>query len=440
MAQLDETVRWRYVRRMLEARGGMDGPQFQPSDSLLDAVREHARILVVGAGGLGCELLKDLALMGFRQLDVIDMDEIDLSNLNRQFLFREADVGQPKADVAAAYLHRRVPGVQVTPHHCRLEDKDASFYRQFMLVACGLDSVQARRWISAMLVSLLEFEEDELDPSSSIPMVDGGTEGFKGNVRVVLPGRSACVECTLDLYPKQVNYPLCTIAHTPRLPEHCVEWVRVLRWGQEAPFGANVPIDGDDPEHVAWIHEQAQAHAARFGIAGVTQRLTQGVVKRIIPAVASTNAVISAAIAAECFKLVTGLHEPLNNFSLFSDADSVYAYSYEAERRPDCLVCSQRPRGLRLAADTTLTQLLALLEDVDGEYRMRAPSVLLVGQDGALRTLYMRGAALEKALAGNLARPLAELGCCEGCVINVADATHPNTLQFVLAFGEAVQQ
>ena len=54
-------------------------------------------------------------------------------------------------------------------------------------------------------VSLLEYENGELDQSSVVPMVDGGTEGFKGNARVIYPGMTACVECTLDLYPPQVS-------------------------------------------------------------------------------------------------------------------------------------------------------------------------------------------------------------------------------------------
>ena len=50
--------------------------------------------------------------------------------------------------------------------------------------------------------------------------------------------------------PVQISFPLCTIAHTPRLPEHCIEYARLLQWPKENPFGEDVPIDGDDPNHV----------------------------------------------------------------------------------------------------------------------------------------------------------------------------------------------
>lgn len=198
--------RWNHLKKVLERPGPFCHPEFECSPETLNFLMSSCKILVVGAGGLGCELLKNLAMMGFKHIHVIDMDTIDLSNLNRQFLFRQKDIGSSKAEVAAKFINARVPGCNVVPHFCKIQDFDSDFYRQFHIVVCGLDSIIARRWINGMLVSLLSYDDnEELDPSSIIPMIDGGTEGFKGSARVILPGMSACVDCTLDLYPPQVK-------------------------------------------------------------------------------------------------------------------------------------------------------------------------------------------------------------------------------------------
>jgi NEDD8-activating enzyme E1 len=104
-----------WMRNTLERSGPFCLPDFDHTPGMLYGLLSQCRLLVVGAGGLGCELLKDLALMGFTNLHVIDMDTIELSNLNRQFLFRRSDIGRPKAEVAAAYINNRIPGVTVTP-------------------------------------------------------------------------------------------------------------------------------------------------------------------------------------------------------------------------------------------------------------------------------------------------------------------------------------
>lgn len=226
--------------------------------------------------------------MGFKNIDVIDMDGIELSNLNRQFLFRRKDIGSSKAEIAAEFVNKRVPGCKVTPHFCKIQDFDGSFYSKFHIIVCGLDSIVARRWINGMLISMLRYEDGAVDPSSIIPMIDGGTEGFKGNARVILPGMNACIDCTLDLFPPQISYPLCTIANTPRLPEHCVEYVKIIQWDKESPF--KCALDGDDPEMITWVFEKAQERANNFNITGLSYRLVQGVLKHIIPAVSSTNA------------------------------------------------------------------------------------------------------------------------------------------------------
>eukprot|EP00971_Amphidinium_carterae_P011830 233104-Amphidinium_carterae.1 len=106
----------------------------------------------------GCEILKDLALSGFTDIHVIDMDTIDVTNLNRQFLFRQNDVGKAKAEVAASFINKRCGhmGVKVTPYCCKIQEKDESFYRQFNIIVAGLDNIGARRWMNATLHSMVD--------------------------------------------------------------------------------------------------------------------------------------------------------------------------------------------------------------------------------------------------------------------------------------------
>ena len=122
--------------------GPFSGPGYTRDVTSLDILRVESRVLVVGAGGLGCELLKGLALSYVYDLHVIDMDTIDVSNLNRQFLFRLSDCGQPKAKVAAERVMARCPGVNVQWYNKALQDFPASWYSKFDVVIAGL-SVKA---------------------------------------------------------------------------------------------------------------------------------------------------------------------------------------------------------------------------------------------------------------------------------------------------------
>ena len=79
-------------------------------------------------------------------------------------------MGKPKAEVAAAFVEKRVKGVKITPHVCKIQDKDEDFYMQFKMVVCGLDSVEAR-------VGMVDPE----NPESLKPLIDGGSEGLFRN-------------------------------------------------------------------------------------------------------------------------------------------------------------------------------------------------------------------------------------------------------------------
>uniref|UniRef100_A0AAY4E9Z9 NEDD8-activating enzyme E1 catalytic subunit n=1 Tax=Denticeps clupeoides TaxID=299321 RepID=A0AAY4E9Z9_9TELE len=432
--------RWNHLKKFLERSGPFTLPDFEPGTETLQFLLETCKILVIGAGGLGCELLKNLALSGFRNIHVVDMDTIDISNLNRQFLFRSKDVGRPKAEVAAEFVNSRVPGCNVTPHCQKIQDFDESFYRKFHIIVCGLDSVIARRWMNGMLISLLNYENGVVDQSTIIPLIDGGTEGFKGNARVILPGMTACIDCTLELYPPQINFPMCTIASMPRLPEHCIEFARILQWPKEEPFGDGVSLDGDNPEHIQWVFMKAQERASEFNITGVTYRLTQGVVKRVIPAVASTNAVIAAACATEAFKIATSAYVTLNNYLVFSDVDGLYTYTFEAERKENCSACSQVPQDLQFSSSAKLQDVLQYLTE-STSLQMKSPAITTTLQ-GKNKTLYLQVINIKRSLVFSFSLSPsvlvsltgAELGLADGQELAVADVTTPQTVLFKLNF------
>ncbi|KAJ3194290.1 hypothetical protein HK101_003060 [Irineochytrium annulatum] len=427
--------RWDHVDKYLERAGPFSAEGYQPGDEVKEFLHDDCKVLVIGAGGLGCELLKDLALSGFREIHVIDMDTIDVSNLNRQFLFRYKDVGRPKAEVAAEFVMKRVAGCTVVPFFGKIQDKDEEYYSQFSIIICGLDSVEARRWINATIVGMYDPE----DPSTLKPIVDGGTEGkadcstygaedrrgFKGQARIILPKMTACYECSLDMQTKPTTFPICTIANTPRLPEHCIEWANILEWPRLRP---GEKMDGDDPAHIKWLLEKAQERAAQFNITGVNYTLTQGVVKNIIPAIASTNAIVAAACANEALKLATNCATTVNNYMLYTGDDGIYTYTFELQKKDDCQVCGSGSMKIAASKTITLQELIDLLTD-RREVQLKKPSLR-----SSTRSLYMQGPkALEQATRPNLEKKIEDL-IVDGEEIVVTDEALPISMKVVVSF------
>ncbi|KAF9454673.1 hypothetical protein P691DRAFT_717301 [Macrolepiota fuliginosa MF-IS2] len=419
-ATADWPGRYFHIDQILDKPGPRTDPGFA-AGAEAPFLRDQAKILVIGAGGLGCEILANLALTGFKHIHVIDMDTIDISNLNRQFLFRSKDVGKSKAIVAADFIMQRVPGVEVTPYFGKIQDKGDDYYMQFNLVICGLDSVEARRWINATLVNLVDPE----NPESLKPLIDGGTEGFKGQARVILPTITSCYECSLDMLNKQTAFPICTIANTPRLPEHCIEWASVLEWPR---VHGDKKMDTDDPEHISWLYKTAASRAKEFNIEGVTWSLTQGVVKNIIPAIASTNAIIAAACCNEAFKIATSSAAYLNNYFMLIGTDGIYSYTFEHEKRADCPVCGGESLDFPISMEVTVEELIDMLIEKQ-DIQIKKPSL-----STPTRQIYLQAPPqLEQATRPNLEKKVSEL-VPGGGEVTVTASTLPFSLSLNIIY------
>lgn len=269
-----------------------------------------------------------------------------------------------------------------------------------------MDSIKARRWINSTLVSLVEQDDDgNWDLSTAIPLVDGGTEAFKGQTRVIIPRLTSCLECSLDLFPADpLNFQMCTLAERPRQPEHCIEYV--LRNWEKYEEWKGVKLDKDDPNHMAFIYEKALERSNQFNISGVTLKLTQGVVKRIIPAIASTNAIISAACVNEVFKLATRCAKYLNNYMAYNGTEGVYTNTFEFLQNPQCPVCGTESVVLKVDPNITLQDLINELIE-NPKFQLSSPSLTVVTNDEK-KNLYLRG-PLEKITKPNLEKSLSSL-------------------------------
>ncbi|MBP6805800.1 MAG: ThiF family adenylyltransferase, partial [Chloroflexi bacterium] len=149
-------------------------------------VVRNARVLVVGAGALGNEVLKNLALMGIGNLMIADFDTIEDSNLSRSVLFRAKDNGRRKVDAAAEAVKELNPDVNVLTWHGDINfELGMGVFRHVDVIIGCLDNREARLSINRMSWAIGK------------PWVDGAIEELMGIVRVFWPGEGACYECTL---------------------------------------------------------------------------------------------------------------------------------------------------------------------------------------------------------------------------------------------------
>jgi molybdopterin/thiamine biosynthesis adenylyltransferase len=171
---LDENELDRYNRQLII-------PDFGPE--VQDRLKQ-AHIVIAGIGGLGCAAAIYLTAAGVGHIAIVDSDAVSLSNLNRQILYSEEDIGERKVSAAARRLSLLNSRVTITPVFTRIDDENATgIIAGAQTVIDGLDNPSARQAVNAACVKL------------KVPYIYGGVSGWRGMMTTIIPGETPCLAC-----------------------------------------------------------------------------------------------------------------------------------------------------------------------------------------------------------------------------------------------------
>ena len=226
-------------------------------------------VFLVGSGAIGCEMLKNWAMMGLASnkgsITVTDMDTIEKSNLNRQFLFRSKDVGSPKSTTAAGAVADMNPDLKgkVLAKQDRVGPEtenvfNDAFWENLDFVTNALDNLDARRYVDRRCVFFKKA------------LLESGTLGTKGNTQVVIPNMTESYSSSQD--PPEKSFPMCTVRSFPNAIEHTIERARGYFEEVFVENIENINLYLSDPEFVQ--NTIKQASNAKEVLDGVLKGLT----------------------------------------------------------------------------------------------------------------------------------------------------------------------
>ena len=179
---LTENELIRYGRQILHPAFGEEGQKRL----------KHSHVVVAGLGGLGCAASTYVACAGVGRLTIVDRDSVELSNLNRQVLYCDDDIGKQKSSAAAARLAKLNPSVELTPRYDEVStDNVLDIIRGAHAVVDGMDNFEGRLALNYGCVT------------EGIPFVHGGVSGLYGEVTTIIPGETPCFACIFPKTPKE---------------------------------------------------------------------------------------------------------------------------------------------------------------------------------------------------------------------------------------------
>ena len=193
----------------------------RPSNDLSDKLN-NLNVLIVGSGAIGCELLKILASLNISSnpklkshIVITDPDHIELSNLSRQFLFHQDDIGKSKSYIASKKIKEYNPIINIVAYEDKLNSDNQQFVDKIFpnvdIVFNALDNIEARLYVDTQCVKYGK------------PLFESGTLGTKGNTQPVIPNITESYGSLQD-YNEEKSYPVCTIKNFPTLIQHTIHW------------------------------------------------------------------------------------------------------------------------------------------------------------------------------------------------------------------------
>ncbi|VEU23114.1 DEKNAAC104278 [Brettanomyces naardenensis] len=209
--------------------------------------------------------------MNYGEIHVLDLDTIDLSNLNRQFLFRQKDIKASKALTAVKAVQHMNHASKLVAHHGNIMDTKQfplSFFQGFDMIFNALDNLEARMYVNKVCLF------------TKVPLMESGTTGLQGQVQPIYPYLTECFACVPKSTPKA--FPVCTIRSTPSKPVHCVTWAKNFLFPQLfgpgssdliPTKGQNEDDDEDDDETKNSLQEANELIELKFSIVRAAEDL-----------------------------------------------------------------------------------------------------------------------------------------------------------------------
>lgn len=217
---------------------------------------------MIGAGALGCEFLKTFALLGISsqypgRLHVTDDDNIEMSNLNRQFLFNKDHIGKSKSKTACFIASRMNPSIILEPYTMKVSPDtedffDDNFWDDLDFLVTAVDNVNARIYLNSRCI----FYEK--------PMLESGTLGTKCHSEIIIPHLTQTYN-DVKQPNEESSIPLCTLKNFPYQIEHTIQWARDYLEGEFTEGGSEcIKFLGNRKEYLERIAQELKNKSSTF--------------------------------------------------------------------------------------------------------------------------------------------------------------------------------